>query len=140
MPPSKSPAPTSSSARETLVASSLRLCVGAFDATPPLRVICGTSRRTRDERWAVRARALNLSIVPNRSEEIALAAAVIVVAAVPGAVTASPDRDDRVRHGSGIGRLKLGVTYSEVRRILGGPQTVERREKLSRGRRYIEFG
>lgn len=31
------------------------------------------------------------------------------------------------------------MTCAEVRRILGGPDTVDRREELSRGRRYLEW-
>jgi hypothetical protein len=31
------------------------------------------------------------------------------------------------------------MTYAQVRRILGGPQTVDRRERLRDGRRYVQF-
>jgi hypothetical protein len=67
-------------------------------------------------------------------------AALLAAAALSGSVGAAPDDGDRVRHGAGIGRLKLGMTYAEVRRILGGPQTVAKRERLRDGRRYLEFG
>jgi hypothetical protein len=55
------------------------------------------------------------------------------------AASATPDENVRVIHGAGIGRIKLGMTYAEVRKILGGPQTVDRREKLRDGRRYLEL-
>jgi hypothetical protein len=67
-------------------------------------------------------------------------ALVVIVGAVAAAgASGAPQRDDRIRHGVGIGRIELGMTYSQVRRILGGPQTVNRRERLRDGRRYIEF-
>jgi hypothetical protein len=69
----------------------------------------------------------------------AVAAALVLAVALPRSVAARPDDGLRVRHGAGIGRLKLGMSYAEVRRILGGPQTVDRRERLSGGRRYLEL-
>jgi hypothetical protein len=71
-----------------------------------------------------------------RSAFILLAVAALVAA---GSVAAKPDDRVRVRHGAGIGKIRLGMTYADVRRILGGPQTVDRRERLSDGRRYLEF-
>jgi hypothetical protein len=68
-----------------------------------------------------------------------VALALIVVAATATGAAAVPERDDRVRHGLGIGRVTLGMTYAEVRKILGGPQTVDKQERLRDGRRYIEF-
>jgi hypothetical protein len=68
-----------------------------------------------------------------------VALAVAVAALGAASVSASPIGDTRIRHGAGIGKLRLGMTYAEVRKILGGPQTVDRREQLSRGRRYLEF-
>jgi hypothetical protein len=73
------------------------------------------------------------------SRYVVAAAAAVLAVALPGSVAASPDDGDRVRHGAGIGELRLGMTYAEVRRILGGPQTVDAREQLSGGRRYLEF-
>jgi hypothetical protein len=68
-----------------------------------------------------------------------VAAAVIVFAMLAAGASAAPGDGDRIRHGAGIGKLRLGMTYAEVRKILGGPQTVDRREQLSGGRRYLEF-
>jgi hypothetical protein len=69
-----------------------------------------------------------------------LALGLAAVAAVAAAsALAAPARDARVRHGLGIGRVQLGMTYAEVRRILGGPQTVDKRERLRDGRRYLQF-
>jgi len=66
-----------------------------------------------------------------------LAISVVTLAATSAA--AAPERDTRVRHGLGIGRVTLGMTYAEVRKILGGPQTVDKRERLRDGRRYLQF-
>jgi hypothetical protein len=68
-----------------------------------------------------------------------VAAAVIVFAMLAAGASAAPGDGDRIRHGAGIGKLRLGMTYAEVRKILGGPQTIDRREQLSGGRRYLEF-
>jgi hypothetical protein len=68
-----------------------------------------------------------------------LCAGVALTAALATTAAAAPGDDKRVRHGLGIGRVKLGMTYAEVRRILGGPQTVDTRERLRDGRRYLQF-
>jgi hypothetical protein len=68
-----------------------------------------------------------------------LLAASVLAVVVAGSAGAKPDDPTRIRHGAGIGKLRLGMTYAEVRKILGGPQTVDRREQLSGGRRYLEF-
>jgi hypothetical protein len=68
-----------------------------------------------------------------------LCAGVALAAALATTAAAAPGDDKRVRHGLGIGRVKLGMTYAEVRRILGGPQTVDARERLRDGRRYLQF-
>jgi hypothetical protein len=68
-----------------------------------------------------------------------LTAVFALAVALPGSVAAHPEDGERIRHGAGIGKLRLGMTYAEVRRILGGPQTVDKRERLSGGRRYLEF-
>jgi hypothetical protein len=65
--------------------------------------------------------------------------ALVLVAVVAASASATPEGDKRVRHGAGIGKLHLGMTYAEVRRILGGPQTVDKRERLRDGRRYLQF-
>jgi hypothetical protein len=74
-----------------------------------------------------------------------LATALVLAAVVAAAATAAPQRDQRdqrdqrVRHGLGIGRVTLGMTYAEVRRVLGAPHTVDKRQRLSGGRRYLQF-
>ena len=65
--------------------------------------------------------------------------ACIVAAATAGGASATSGEELRIRHGHGIGQLRLGMTYAEVRRILGAPQTVDKRERLGRGRRYLEL-
>jgi outer membrane protein assembly factor BamE (lipoprotein component of BamABCDE complex) len=69
-----------------------------------------------------------------------VAAALIASMLGVASATAKPDGDIRIRHGAGIGPIKLGMTYAQVRKILGGPQTVDRRETLRNGRHYLEFG
>jgi hypothetical protein len=74
-----------------------------------------------------------------RSFLLAAMVALALAVALPASVAARPDEGDRVRHGAGIGKLRLGMTYAQVRRILGGPQTVDKRERLRDGRRYLQF-
>jgi hypothetical protein len=69
-----------------------------------------------------------------------VAAALLASMLGVASATAKPDGDVRIRHGAGIGPIKLGMTYAQVRKILGGPQTVDRRETLRNGRHYLEFG
>jgi len=69
----------------------------------------------------------------------AVATAAIVGSALAAGASAAPGDGDRIRHGAGIGKVRLGMTYAEVRRILGAPQTVDAREQLAGGRRYLEF-
>lgn len=71
--------------------------------------------------------------------KLLLAVCLAASALLAAGALASPIQDERIRHGAGIGELRLGMSYAEVRRILGGPQTVDRREQLTRGRRYLEF-
>jgi hypothetical protein len=68
-----------------------------------------------------------------------VAAFVLALTIGAAAASATPDENVRVIHGAGIGKIRLGMTYAEVRKILGGPQTVDRREQLRNGRRYLEL-
>jgi hypothetical protein len=68
-----------------------------------------------------------------------IALVAVAAAFVTRGAAASPIDDERIRHGAGIGSVRLGMTYAEVRQILGGPQTVDKRERLSGGRRYLEL-
>lgn len=70
---------------------------------------------------------------------IRLLVAAALAAILATAAAAAPEEGKRVRHGLGIGRVELGMTYAQVRRILGGPQTVDKRERLRDGRRYLQF-
>ena len=65
--------------------------------------------------------------------------ALVLLAMLAAGASATPEDGRRVRHGAGIGKLRLGMTYAEVRKILGGPQTVDKQERLRDGRRYLEF-
>jgi hypothetical protein len=70
--------------------------------------------------------------------KLAVLIALFASLAAAGA-SAAPDDGVRIRHGAGVGRMTLGMTHAQVRRILGGPQTVDRRERLRDGRRYLQF-
>jgi opacity protein-like surface antigen len=42
--------------------------------------------------------------------------------------------------GVGIGKVRLGMTLAQVKKVLGQPQTVNARKQLSGHRGYIEYG
>jgi hypothetical protein len=53
---------------------------------------------------------------------------------------AGPRADMRVRHGEAIGRVHLGMTLDQVRRVLGPGWVVSKRERRdARGLRYVEL-
>ena len=71
---------------------------------------------------------------------LALAAPLAAVAALcAGAATASPSADTRVTPGVGIGKLRVGMTLAQVRRILGPPHAVSARRRIGFGVRYVEY-
>ena len=41
--------------------------------------------------------------------------------------------------GVGIGKVELGMPLTQVRKLLGPPQLVNKREDLAQGRRYVEY-
>lgn len=70
----------------------------------------------------------------------AVAVGVFLAAAVAvGSVTAAASRDALVHPGRGIGKLRLGLTQAEVRRVLGAPSYVARRRRLGFGEQYLEL-
>jgi hypothetical protein len=74
-----------------------------------------------------------------RTRVLSVAALAIVVAPLVASPTAAgPASDQLVRHGQGIGKLRLGMTIAEVKRILGAPRAQNKREKRPRGYVYIE--
>jgi hypothetical protein len=53
---------------------------------------------------------------------------------------AGPKADLRVRHGDAIGPVRLGMTLSQVRRVLGREWAVSKRERRgAKGLRYLEL-
>jgi hypothetical protein len=66
------------------------------------------------------------------SAVVAVAAAVFVRGASATESTIYP--------GVGIGKVKLGMTLTQVKSALGTPQTVNARKQLSGGRGFIEYG
>jgi hypothetical protein len=69
----------------------------------------------------------------------AVAIGLAAAAAAAAGASASPIRDDRIRHGAGVGPVRLGMTYGELRTALGGPQAVNSRLTLPGALRYVEF-
>jgi hypothetical protein len=71
-------------------------------------------------------------------------ALVLSCAALAAAVSAtptagSPSSAQVIRLGVGIGPVRLGMSYAEVRRALGRPQIVNRRQNRGFGNRYVEY-
>ena len=62
-----------------------------------------------------------------------------VVTAAAGSAAGATQRDALVRPGVSIGKIRLGMTFVEVRRGLGRPMFVNRRERLGFGRVYVEY-
>ena len=65
----------------------------------------------------------------------------VVVALLAGVATAegAPERDGQIRPSVGIGKIRLGMTVAQVRRILGPPQLLNRRVSLAFGREHREY-
>ncbi len=57
------------------------------------------------------------------------------VVAAPASATEST-----IIPGVGIGEVRLGMTLTQVKKVLGTPQTVDKRARLSGQRGYIEYG
>ena len=66
---------------------------------------------------------------------VSLAAAALCV----GAASAGPSVNARVTPGVGIGKLRVGMTLVQVRRILGRPYAVSARRRLGFGLQYVEY-
>ena len=67
---------------------------------------------------------------------VAVGAAVAV--AVSGGA-AAPARDALLRPGVGAGKLRLGMTFTQVRSVLGTPVRVERRERYGFRGDYVQY-
>jgi hypothetical protein len=63
-----------------------------------------------------------------------------VIAAALAAGAAASETETGIRPGVGIGSVRLGMTETRVRAVLGPPSYVVRRERRGFGSRYIEFG
>ena len=66
---------------------------------------------------------------------IALAASAIAA----GSAVGSSSSTLVIRPGVSIGKVRLGMTLPQVRRVLGPPETVSRRESRGFGFRYVEY-
>jgi hypothetical protein len=66
-----------------------------------------------------------------------LAAAVIALA---GSAEAAADRDALIRPGVGIGKVRLGMTLTQVKRALGQQFLVNKRVRRGFGATYVELG
>jgi len=67
-----------------------------------------------------------------------IAAAGVALAVLTGGASAAPERDTLVRPGIGIGRITLGMTPTQVERVLGRHTLVNKRHELGFGRTYVE--
>ncbi len=56
-----------------------------------------------------------------------------------GATFAAPARDSLLRPGIGAGKIRLGMTYGQVRAVLGRPLRVTDRKRYGFGREYVEY-
>lgn len=63
-----------------------------------------------------------------------------VVAVAAGSAGAAPQRDALIRPGVGIGQVRVGMTFAQVRRTLGPPEAVLRRRPFGFGGHYTEYG
>jgi hypothetical protein len=55
-------------------------------------------------------------------------------------VTSASATESTIYPGVGIGKIKLGMTLGQVKKILGSPQTVNRRTQVPGKRGYVEYG
>jgi hypothetical protein len=66
-----------------------------------------------------------------RAVTVAAVAALALLGAAPGA--SAPQYDLLVRHGQGIGKLRLGMTLPQVKGLLGPPRATNKKERRGRG-------
>jgi hypothetical protein len=75
-----------------------------------------------------------------RTRVLRVAGVAIVLALLAASPTAAgPKSDLLVRHGQGIGKLRLGMTLPQVKAVLGAPRAQNKREKRPRGHTYVEL-
>ena len=72
---------------------------------------------------------------------LVVAVSSLLVAAAVGAapIASAPSSSSLIRLGVGIGKVRLGMSYAEVRRALGRPQLVNRVQDRGFGNRYVEY-
>jgi hypothetical protein len=71
---------------------------------------------------------------------LVLVLVLFVAAAIAAPAGGEPNADVLVRHGESIGKVRLGMTLAQVRRLLGPERAVNGREKRgSRGYVYLEL-
>lgn len=70
----------------------------------------------------------------------ALASALVVaLIAEPESARGASDRDAQIRPNVGIGKVRLGMSMAQVRRVIGPPQLLNRRVGLGFGREHREY-
>jgi len=69
---------------------------------------------------------------------LALTVAAVSIVAVASA-TAASSRDALIRPGVGIGEVRVGMTFAQVRQALGRPQVVLKQRRFGFGSRYAEY-
>jgi hypothetical protein len=76
-----------------------------------------------------------------RMRALCVAALALVVAPLAASPSpAAPESDLLVRHGQGIGKLRLGMTLPQVKGLLGQPRATNKKERRGRrGDTYLEL-
>ena len=64
---------------------------------------------------------------------------VVALLATAAPAAGAPERDLQIRPGVGIGKVRLGMTLGQVRRVLGPPQVLNRDVELGFGRVHREY-
>jgi hypothetical protein len=71
---------------------------------------------------------------------IALVGTVVLsVALIASTATAAPSRDTLLRPGVGVGKVRLDMTFAQVRSALGKPVRIVRRHRVGFREEYVEY-
>jgi hypothetical protein len=76
--------------------------------------------------------------VPASRAAASLAALAAAIALTTTAATAAPPRGELLRPGVGVGAVRLGMTFSQVRAVLGRPSRVRDRDPYGFGE-YVQY-
>ena len=71
--------------------------------------------------------------------QIVCSALTALVVASAAAAANAPDVQERIVPGQSIGKIELGMTLAQVKRVLGPPESVIERERRAFGGDWIEY-